>query len=73
MLTFPQLSLQVLSRSTNITKESELSFIPDATIGPNSGEYFIRMESLSLKDPSQPQLPALVFSAKFTYVHFVVV
>ena len=29
---------------------------------------FIRVESLDIRDPAQPQYPALAFSSKFTYV-----
>jgi len=61
-----QTRLQSLNASVDVSKVSEIQFTPDATIGPNSSEYFIRVESLSLKDPSQPQYPALAFSAKFT-------
>jgi hypothetical protein len=60
-----QTSLQLLSPSTDVSTISELKFTPDASIGPNSKEYFIRFESLAFKDPKQPQFPALAFSAKF--------
>jgi hypothetical protein len=60
-----QTSLQLLSPSTDVSTISELKFSPDATIGPNSKEYFIRFESIAFKDPKQPQFPALAFSAKF--------
>ncbi|KAG6331982.1 hypothetical protein ID866_7109 [Astraeus odoratus] len=58
--------LQLISANTDVSKLSSLSFTPDPTIGPDSDEYFIRVESLSLKDASQPQYPALAFSSKFT-------
>jgi len=61
-----QTSLQLLNSTVDVSKVSSINFIPDATIGPNSSEYFIRFESLSLKDATQPQFPALAFSAKFT-------
>jgi len=60
-----QTSLQLISPSTDVSTTSELKFTPDPSMGPNSGEYFIRFESLSFKDPTQPQYPALAFSAKF--------
>jgi hypothetical protein len=60
-----QTSLQLLSPSTDVSTISELKFTPDASIGPNSKEYFIRFESLGFKDLKQPQYPALAFSAKF--------
>jgi len=61
-----QTSLQTISASVDVSTESSLKFTPDASIGPNGSEYFIRVESLSLKDASQPQFPALAFSSKFT-------
>jgi len=61
-----QTRLQTLSASVDVSKVGSLDFTPDASIGPNSSEYFIRMESLSLKDSKQPQYPAMAFSAKFT-------
>ncbi|KAH9474775.1 hypothetical protein JR316_0013240 [Psilocybe cubensis] len=61
-----QTSLQLLADDIDVSKNSSLAFTPNATIGPNSSEYFIRVESLSLKDPSQPTIPALAFSARFT-------
>jgi hypothetical protein len=60
-----QTSLQLLSPTTDVSTVGELKITPDPTIGPNSKEYFIRFESLSLKDPKDPQYPALAFSAKF--------
>jgi len=61
-----QTSLQLLNGSVDVSQVSSITFTPDPTIGPNSNEYFIRFESLSLKDATQPQFPALAFSAKFT-------
>jgi hypothetical protein len=61
-----QTSLQLLNGSVDVSLLGSISFIPDATIGPNSSQYFIRVESLSLKDPTNPAFPALAFSAKFT-------
>lgn len=60
-----QTSLQVLSPSTDVSQTSSLTFTPDASIGPNSSEYFIRFESVGLVDPNQPTI-GLAFSAKFT-------
>jgi hypothetical protein len=60
-----QTSLQLISPSTDVSTINQFKFSPDATIGPNSKEYFIRFESLAFKDPKQPQFPALAFSAKF--------
>lgn len=61
-----QTLLQSLSNSTDVSQSSSLNITPDPTIGPNSAQYFIRFESLSLKDATQPQFPALAFSARFT-------
>jgi len=61
-----QTALQVIVGSVNMNQTSSVAFTPNPAIGPNSGEYFIRAESLSLKDATQPQYPALAFSSKFT-------
>ncbi|PPR07827.1 hypothetical protein CVT24_003104, partial [Panaeolus cyanescens] len=59
-------SLQTINASIDVSTESQLTFTVDPSIGPDSGEYFIRFESLNLKDADAPQFPALAFSAKFT-------
>ncbi|KAH7928819.1 hypothetical protein BV22DRAFT_1003967 [Leucogyrophana mollusca] len=61
-----QTSLQTISSNVNVSSNASIVFTPDGTIGPNSNEYFIRVQSLSLMDAAQPQYPALAFSAKFT-------
>jgi len=61
-----QTSLQLIVPSVNVATTSSVQFTPDATIGPNSNEYFVRIESLGAKDPLNPQFPELSFSAKFT-------
>ncbi|KAJ2922925.1 hypothetical protein H1R20_g14202, partial [Candolleomyces eurysporus] len=61
-----QTSLQVVAPSVDVSTQGAVTFTVDPTIGPNSNEYFVRIESLSLKDAAQPQYPALAFSAKFT-------
>lgn len=61
-----QTSLQLISSNISVANVSSLTFTPSPTIGPDSNEYFIRVESLNLKDASQPQYPALAFSAKFS-------
>ncbi|KAL0570645.1 hypothetical protein V5O48_011312 [Marasmius crinis-equi] len=60
-----QTQLQQLAASVDVSKINTIEFTPDASIGPNGNDYFIRVESLSLKDPKNPQFPALAFSAKF--------
>ncbi|KAJ6591178.1 hypothetical protein DFH09DRAFT_907922 [Mycena vulgaris] len=61
-----QTSLQLISESIDVSNPLFLSFTPDASIGPNAAQYFIRFESLSLKDANDPAIPALAFSHVFT-------
>jgi hypothetical protein len=61
-----QTLLQSISPSVDVSTTSSVKFTVDPSIGPNSNEYFVRIESLSLKDAKNPQYPALAFSAKFT-------
>lgn len=61
-----QTLLQPISPSVNVATTSAVVFTIDPTIGPNGNNYFIRVESLGLKDTTNPQYPALAFSAKFT-------
>ncbi|KAI6104927.1 hypothetical protein EDD16DRAFT_1517248 [Pisolithus croceorrhizus] len=61
-----QTSLQLISSNVSVANVSSLTFTPSPTIGPDSNEYFIRVQSLNLKDASNPQYPALAFSAKFS-------
>ncbi|KAJ7115779.1 hypothetical protein C8R44DRAFT_628641 [Mycena epipterygia] len=61
-----QTSLQLISPSIDVTNPLFLTFTPDATIGPNSPQYFIRFEALNTKDASNPAIPALAFSHQFT-------
>ncbi|EAU84075.2 hypothetical protein CC1G_06937 [Coprinopsis cinerea okayama7 len=61
-----QTGLQVIAEEVDVSTTSSVSFTVDPSIGPDSDEYFIRVESLNLRDEEQPQYPALAFSAKFT-------
>jgi len=61
-----QTELTVISSSTNVSAVNNVTFIPEASAGPNSGEYFIRFDSISLANAAAPQYPAQAFSAKFT-------
>jgi len=61
-----QTSLQTIAPNVDVSTTASIQFTPDPTIGPNSNNYFIRFQSVSLKDPKSPQYPALAFSAKFT-------
>lgn len=61
-----QTQLQVITASVDVSTTSSIQFTPDASIGPNGKEYFIRMESLALKDANNTQFPEMSFSALFT-------
>ncbi|THG99479.1 hypothetical protein EW026_g2865 [Hermanssonia centrifuga] len=61
-----QTQLQLIVPSVDVSTTGSISFTPDPSIGPNGNAYFIRFESLSLKDATNPQFPAEAFSAKFT-------
>ncbi|KIY49742.1 hypothetical protein FISHEDRAFT_65156 [Fistulina hepatica ATCC 64428] len=60
-----QTRLQLIATGVNVSSTSSLSFTPSSSIGPNSDEYFIRVESQSLLDPSEPQYYEMAFSSKF--------
>lgn len=60
-----QTLLQTITPSLDVSTAGSVQFTPDPSIGPNSDQYFIRFESISLKDPTTPTAPALSFSAKF--------
>jgi len=59
-----QTSLQLLNPSVDVSAVSFISFTPKPSIGPNSNHYFIRFQSLSLKDSTGA--PSLAFSSQFT-------
>ncbi|KLO06740.1 hypothetical protein SCHPADRAFT_861029 [Schizopora paradoxa] len=61
-----QTMLQTISPSVNVSTTSAIQFTVDPNAGGNSNDYFIRVQSIALKDASNPQFPALSFSAKFT-------
>jgi len=61
-----QTLLQTITPSVNVATTQSVIFTPDPTIGPTGNEYFVRFQSLSLKDSTNPQYPALAFSARFT-------
>ncbi|KAJ3716587.1 hypothetical protein EV361DRAFT_911312 [Lentinula raphanica] len=61
-----QTLLQQVVASVNVSTTTSIQFTPNASIGPNGQEYFIRMESLTLKDANNTQYPEMAFSALFT-------
>ncbi|OJA15201.1 hypothetical protein AZE42_08102 [Rhizopogon vesiculosus] len=61
-----QTLLQTITASVDVSTTSSIVFTPDGTIGPDGSDYFIRFQSLSLKDATNAQYPAEAFSAKFT-------
>ncbi|KAK0484796.1 hypothetical protein IW261DRAFT_1668758 [Armillaria novae-zelandiae] len=61
-----QTVLQVIAENVDVSTTSTIQFTPDATVGGDSDQYFIRVESNSLKDAKDARFPALGFSAKFT-------
>ncbi|KAF8558614.1 hypothetical protein OG21DRAFT_1404714 [Imleria badia] len=61
-----QTPLQTIATYINVSTVNSVSFTPLAVIGPNSNEYFIRVTSQTLMNPSSPQYPEEAFSAKFT-------
>jgi len=60
-----QTLLQMVTDSVDVSTTKSIVFTPDRSIGPDSEEYFIRFDSLALKDAASPQYPAQAFTAKF--------
>jgi hypothetical protein len=60
-----QTLLQLITDSVDVSTTKSIVFTPDRSIGPNSKQYFIRFDSLSLKAAGAPQYPAQSFTAKF--------
>ncbi|THV05735.1 hypothetical protein K435DRAFT_744669 [Dendrothele bispora CBS 962.96] len=61
-----QTLLQEVTSGVNVATTASIQFVPDASIGPNGDNYFIRVESLNLKDSANTAFPALAFSSRFT-------
>jgi len=59
-----QTRLQVLTPSIDVSKTMSFNFTPNADIGPDGQEYFLRFQSLSLTDAKGQ--PVESFSALFT-------
>jgi len=60
-----QTLLQSIATNIDVSKISSQTWTPDATVGPDSGVYFLRFTSNSFPDPKQPQFMVEAFSAKF--------
>ncbi|KAH9077757.1 hypothetical protein EDB83DRAFT_2636177 [Lactarius deliciosus] len=61
-----QTLLQTIASDVDVSAVSTVTWTPDATVGPNFNNYFIRFTSNNLPDPTQSQFKAEAFSAKFT-------
>jgi len=60
-----QTMLMLISDNVDMATTKSIVFTPNASIGPNSKQYFIRFDSLNLKAAGAPQYPAQAFTAKF--------
>ncbi|KAF8273586.1 hypothetical protein EI94DRAFT_1676170 [Lactarius quietus] len=60
-----QTLLQTIATNVNVANVSSQTWTPDATVGPNGSNYFIRFTSNSLPNPTQANAFAEAFSAKF--------
>jgi hypothetical protein len=60
-----QICLQDIS-TMDVSQNAQIPFNPDATIGGNSNDYFIKFISKAYKDPTNPTFQYTSFSAKFT-------
>ena len=61
-----QTLLQLVTASVNVSTTSSIQFTPNASIGPNGQEYFIRIQSLTLTDNTTNAYPEMAFSALFS-------
>ncbi|RDX42870.1 hypothetical protein OH76DRAFT_1410742 [Lentinus brumalis] len=61
-----QTMVQPIADNVDVSKTSSIVFTPDASVGENGAFYFVRFESLALKDATNPAFPALAFSSKYT-------
>jgi hypothetical protein len=62
-----QTLIQRIADNVDVSKGNQVTFKPDPTAGDNAKDtYFVRVESASAKDPTNPLIPALGFSAKFS-------
>lgn len=61
-----QTLVQSIVDSVDVSTTSSIKFTPQASVGENGKYYFVRFESINLKDTTNPQFPALAFSSKYT-------
>jgi len=61
-----QTLLQEIIGSVNVATTASIQFTIDPTIGPDGSDYFIRFQSLTYTDPTEPAYPYEQFSARFT-------
>lgn len=61
-----QTMVQTLGTAVDVSKNNSLTWTPDAAAGQTGPYYFIRFQSVGLKDPSNAANPYQAFSAKFT-------
>jgi len=59
-----QVLVQTISTNTDVSQASSIDFTPEAGAGPDSDQYFIRFDSLSLKQ-NGTNFPVQAFSHKF--------
>ncbi|KAG8950121.1 hypothetical protein FRC04_007976 [Tulasnella sp. 424] len=61
-----QTFLQTIAAGWDVSQYAVATYLPDATVGPNSSMYFVKFTSLTYKDPANPTFPFTAYSAKFT-------
>ncbi|KAF8684973.1 Ser-Thr-rich glycosyl-phosphatidyl-inositol-anchored membrane family [Rhizoctonia solani] len=52
--------------ATNAATTGAIQFVPNGSVGEDSSEYFIKMVSVNMADPANPQYKTSAYSAKFT-------
>jgi len=61
-----QTLVQEIVASVDVATTESIVFTPDPSVGANGDYYFIRFQSLALKDANNSAFPAEAFSATFT-------
>ncbi|KAG9047931.1 hypothetical protein FS837_001188 [Tulasnella sp. UAMH 9824] len=62
---FQQTCLQTASQA-DVSTNAYVTYLPNAAVGPNGSDYFIKFTSLNYKDAATPTVPYTSYSAKFT-------